>query len=31
VYLSGFKDRDEAERFRAQAHDRGFDVVLERN
>ena len=31
VYLAGFKDRAEAERFRAEAKDRGFDVVLERN
>ena len=31
VYLAGFKDRAEAERFRAEAKDRGFNVVLERN
>jgi hypothetical protein len=31
VYLAGFKDRAEAEVFRAQAKDRGFDIALERN
>jgi hypothetical protein len=31
VYLAGFKDRAEAEVFKAQAKDRGFDVALERN
>jgi hypothetical protein len=31
VYLTGFKDRDEAEQFRSNARARGFDVVLERN
>ena len=31
VYLAGFRDRAEAEVFRAQAKDRGVNVVLERN
>jgi hypothetical protein len=31
VYLAGFKDRGEAERFKAEAKDRGFIVALERN
>ena len=31
VYLAGFKDRAEAEVFKAQAKDRGVNVVLERN
>jgi hypothetical protein len=31
VYLAGFKDRAEAEVFKAQAKDRGINVVLERN
>lgn len=31
VYLAGFKDAAEAEVFKAQAKDRGVDVVLERN
>ena len=31
VYLAGFKDRAEAELFKAQAKDRGVNVVLERN
>jgi hypothetical protein len=31
VYLAGFRDRAEAEVFRAQAKDRGVIVVLERN
>jgi hypothetical protein len=31
VYLAGFRDRAEAEVFKAQAKDRGFIVVLERN
>jgi hypothetical protein len=31
VYLAGFKDRPEAERFKAEAKDRGFIVALERN
>ena len=31
VYLAGFRDRAEAEVFKAQAKDRGFDVALEIN
>jgi hypothetical protein len=31
VYLAGFRDRAEAEVFRAQAKDRGIIVALERN
>ncbi len=31
VYLAGFRDRAEAEVFKAQAKDRGFDIALERN
>jgi hypothetical protein len=31
VYLAGFKDRAEAESFKAIAKDRGFIVALERN
>ena len=31
VYLAGFKDRAEAEVFRAQAKDRGVHVSIERN
>jgi hypothetical protein len=31
VYLAGFRDRAEAEVFKAQAKDRGINVVLERN
>ena len=31
VYLTGFRDRPEAEVFREQARDRGFTVVIERN
>jgi hypothetical protein len=31
VYLAGFKDRAEAERFKAEAKDRGFIVSLEIN
>jgi hypothetical protein len=31
VYIAGFKDRAEAEVFKAQAKDRGFDVALEVN
>jgi hypothetical protein len=31
IYLAGFKDREEAEAFQAQAKRVGYDVVLERN
>jgi hypothetical protein len=31
VFLAGFKDQNEAEEFRNNARDRGFNVVLERN
>jgi hypothetical protein len=31
VYLAGFQDRAEAERFKAEAKDRGFIVAVERN
>ena len=31
VYLAGFKDMAEAQVFKAQAHDRGIEVALERN
>jgi len=31
AYLAGFEDQREAEAFAAQANERGFDVVLQRN